>query len=101
MMLSLPDQTYYDSDADNVVESNGVSTTYFHVISFAKFEVTCVHSTGGDTGCTKYDEFAEAGILGPNDKTIEGHFIVDYGTDLGGTPSDGVFTGTYLVYLIR
>ncbi len=91
----------YDSDDDMVVSSNGASTTYFHVISFAKFFPICVHATGGDRDCELYNEFRAAGILGPNDKTIEGHFLEGFGTGLSGKPGDGVYVGVYTVYLIR
>jgi hypothetical protein len=88
-------------NGDGVVLSNGNSVTYYHVISFAKFVPTCIHSGGGDRDCDLYNAFRDEGILGPNDKTIEGYFLEGFATGLSGKPSDGVYVGAYTVYLIK
>lgn len=91
----------YDDPSDTIIWSNGSSTTYFHVISFAIFIPTCVHATGGDRNCSLYNQFADSGVLGPDDKTIEGYFYKGFVTGLSGRPQDGVFTGAWTLYLTR
>jgi hypothetical protein len=96
-----PPPADYHPGLDTIVWSNGASTTYFHVISFAIFEPTCIHATGADRGCELYNGFFAAGVLGPQDKTIEGYFRKGYAKDLKGKPTDGLDVGAYTLYLIR
>ena len=89
----------YDDPSDNTVVSSGTWTDYFHVISFSIFVPTCVHATGGDTGCDMYNHFRGAGVLGPNDKTIEGYFVKGSLIGLGG--EGDLVAGAFTVYLTR
>ena len=91
----------YDNEYELVVESNGASTTYYHVISFARFVPTCVHATGSDRDCPLYNLGREKGAFGPNDKTVEGYFLDGFATGVSGKPDDGVYVGVYTVYLIK
>jgi hypothetical protein len=89
----------YDDPGDTTVITSGTWTEYFHVISFSLFVPTCVHATGGDTGCTLYNTFRDAGALGPNDKTIEGYFITGNVKGLAGEGELGA--GAFTLYLTR
>jgi hypothetical protein len=91
----------WDSPSDTVVLSNGTSTTYYHVISFARFVPVCIHATGADRDCSLYNDFRDLGILNPEDKTIEGYFLEGYASGLSGKPIDGVYVGAYTIYLIK
>ena len=88
----------YDDPSDMTVVSNGASTTYYHVITFSIFVPTCVHATGGDS-CLLYDQFRDEGVLGPDDKTIEGYFV--YGTMEGLGGKGELYAGAYTLYLTR
>jgi hypothetical protein len=89
---------------DIVVEDGGSSSTiYYHVVSFAKFHVTCVYDKGNDY-CPLRDDYITAGALADNNKvkSIEGWFEMGYATGLkGNAGSGGLDTGSYLVYLLR
>jgi hypothetical protein len=90
----------YDPPAvDNVVVTGGVWSDYFHVITFSIFVPTCVHATGGDKDCDLYNFFEGEGVLGPDDKTIEGYFVDGFSGGLGG--SGDLIAGAYTLYLTR
>lgn len=97
-IVSSPPPNPYDNDADQIVWSNGASTTYYHVITFAMFRVTCVRAKGSDS-CPFYDDLRKQGILDPDDKTIEGYFVSGTSPDVSGKGE--VFAGVYTLYLTR
>jgi hypothetical protein len=88
----------WDDPSDIVVWSSGASTTYYHVISFSIFVPTCVHAKGSDR-CELYDQLRAEGVLGPNDKTVEGYFME--GTMEGLSGIGEVYAGAYTIYLER
>lgn len=87
----------YDDPDDQVVTSNGL-TTYYHVIAFSLFKVTCVHAKGGDS-CPLYDQLRADGVLGPDDKTVEGYFVE--GSVVGLSGQGDLIAGAYTTYLTR
>ena len=89
----------YDNPTDSTVISNGASTTYYHVITFSIFVPTCVRATGADKNCDLYNELFDAGILDPDDKTIEGYFMEGTMEGLGGKGE--LYAGAYTLYLTR
>lgn len=95
----IPAIPYDPPVVDTVVTTGGTWSDYFHVISFSIFVPICVHATGADTGCDLYNHFRTDGILGPDDKTIEGYFIEGFPGDLSGTGDLGA--GAYTLYLTR
>jgi len=97
-ITSGPPPDPYDNPDDQIVWSNGASTTYYHVITFAMFRVTCVRAKGSDS-CPFYDELRDAGTLDPDDKTIEGYFVTGTSPDLSGRGE--VYAGVYTLYLTR
>jgi hypothetical protein len=74
--LGLPLQP---GDTDVVLGSNG--NTYYHVIGFSPFYVTCVKKQGSDY-CPGHEWAVKNGGMKANVKTIEGYFINDYPMDL-------------------
>ena len=88
----------WDDPRDQVVENNAFSSTYYHVITFAKFIPTCVRATGVDK-CPYYDELRSEGILRPQDKTVEGYFEPGTWDEVegGGT----WYAGVYAIALTR
>ena len=87
------------SGVDTVVWSNGAATTYYHIITFSIFVPTCVRATGADKDCDLYNYFANEGVLGPDDKTIEGYFMNGTMEGLGGKGE--LYAGAYTLYLTR
>jgi hypothetical protein len=83
---------------DLVIENNAYSSTYYHVITFAKFIPTCVRATGADH-CAYYDTLRAEGTLVPQDKTVEGYFEPGTwdGVEGGGT----WYAGVYAIALTR
>jgi hypothetical protein len=87
----------YDHESDQVVVSNGTSTTYFHVISFSCFVPTCVKTLGNDK-CDLWQLGRQNGSIRPQDITIEGFFTKC--TDDVIKPGDHN-AGAYFISLIR
>jgi hypothetical protein len=87
----------YDHDDDQVVISNGTSTTYYHVVAFSCFVPTCVKVLGNDK-CDLWLEGRQSGAIKPQDKTIEGYFVECTG-DIT-QPGDN-YAGAYILSLIR
>lgn len=81
---------------DTTIISQGNSTDYFHVISFAVFHITCVDAQGAGPCPGKI-----ALDLAPEVKTIEGCFIKDYVPGGGGGPNTNPWVGAWVVYLIE
>ena len=106
-------QCTYGPD-DNL--SRAASYTNYHIITFAKFHITCIQTGKGASRVTaepgypwidsshKYcngHKWAEdAGSIDSNDKTIEGYFVVN---DLGGYsgPGDWFDAGTFTIVLTK
>jgi hypothetical protein len=93
--------TDYHTGTDTTVASGGASETYFHVISFAGFVITCVDAPPHGP-CPGHDLAIEVNpSLHANLKTIEGYFIGGYIPGMGGGPGSGADVATYVIYLIR
>jgi hypothetical protein len=87
---------------DIVEDNSGLNGTYFHVITFVEFYVTCVVSTGGDT-CPGMQAYKEIAGLNPTTQvnSIEGYMLSGYSDQVGGDIDlSGAGTGTYNVYLV-
>ena len=88
-----------DEWQDTLVLSGGTSQTYFHVIAFSAFRITCVEAPGvpGHPDCPgKNLAIAQNPQIPENTKTIEGYFVEDYG---GSGKCEGPDTGVYTIYL--
>jgi hypothetical protein len=87
---------------DQIVVSGGTSQTYFHVITFSAFHITCVSAPPGSNKCPGKDAVwaANPTELKKSDynkiKTIEGYFVKDY---FGSGKCDGPSAGIYTIYL--
>jgi len=96
-------QQYPHSSIPDIVEDNsGLNGTYFHVITFVEFYVTCVVSTGGDT-CPGMQAYKAIAGLNPTTQvnSIEGYLLSGYSDQVGGDIDiSGAGTGTYNVYLV-
>ena len=93
-----PCATEFHPGQDTVVAGSGPQT-YFHVIAFSIFYVSCVDSGGSDS-CPGHDAAVAAG-MDHNEKTIEGYFIEGTLPGLGGGGSQGLNVGAYVVFLIE
>ncbi len=90
----------YAGGHDTIVYSGGTSQTYFHVIQFSAFRITCVEAPGVPNTCLHPGrDLAEAvnPTLNWNSiKTIEGYFLEDYG---GTGKCEGPDAGIHTIYL--
>ena len=92
----------YVHPQDKIVVSGGTSQTYFHVITFSAFHITCVSAPPGHDKCPGKDAIwaANPDILKKSDynkiKTIEGYFVKDY---FGSGKCEGPSAGVYTIYL--
>lgn len=89
-----------DGVQDKIVESNGTSSTYYHVITFAAFKITCVDAPGtknSDKPCPGKTAALAANPQIPNNiKTIEGYFVEE---DAGTGKCEGPDAGVHTIYL--
>jgi hypothetical protein len=104
-----PDESYFIAQG---------AADYFHIIGFASFTITCVHSGPQDrvqdavvfpngevedgSICEGRNtlQLANPDQFGPSDPmTIEGYLSFEISPDVGG--SGGVDTGTYIIYLLE
>lgn len=76
----------YHTDKDTTIVSNGSSTTYYHIITYSAFKITCVSAPGTKNSPSRCPgkEAAIAANIDPdtgkplipdNIKTIEGYFV--------------------------
>lgn len=84
----------YASPPDTVWEWNG-DYTYYHIINFNAFVVTCVYDNVQD----KCPGRTYAGLGKKDANTIEGYFLEDVLTS--GMPGDGDDLGVYIVSLVE
>jgi hypothetical protein len=87
----------YDDERDQVIISNGTSTTYYHVITFSCFVPTCVKILGNDH-CDLWQMGRDNGTIGAQDKTIEGYFV-ECTDDI--TQPGSHYAGAYILSLVR
>ncbi|MEN6434441.1 MAG: pilus assembly protein TadG-related protein [Anaerolineaceae bacterium] len=84
-------------ETDTLISGNG--NTYFHIVGFAPFYVTCVRK-GGNDKCPGHNWAVNAGNMKDNVKTIEGYFVDNYPVDLAyGT--GGIDLGVNVISLTR
>jgi hypothetical protein len=69
----IPTSSYDPPPEDQVVVSNGTSTTYYHVITFSCFVPMCVQVQGNEK-CDLWQMGRQNGSIKAQDKTIEGYF---------------------------
>lgn len=74
-----------DIHTDDIVVPGGVGQTYYHIISFSAFYITCVDAPGASSHCPGHDFGVANGIFANNMKTIEGYFISGWTEGLGGS----------------
>lgn len=67
-----------EGGTDTIITGNG--NTYYHIVGFIPFYVTCVKKQGVDQ-CPGHDWAVTIGGMKDNVKTIEGYFIDDYPMD--------------------
>ena len=67
-----------EGETDTIITGNG--NTYYHIVGFIPFYVTCVKKQGNDQ-CPGHDWAVTMGGMKDNVKTIEGYFIDDYPMD--------------------
>lgn len=91
------DKIHYPPDPEDIIIEENGSSSYYHVYSFALFQITCVYSMGSDPQCPGRQLI---GFISPSDpKTIEGYFIEGYSPNLGsGLGGD---TGAYIIRLYQ
>ena len=79
--------TYYTGDIHPgvIVVPGGVGKTYYHIISFSAFYITCVDAPGASNNCPGHENAVDNGIFADNMKTIEGYFISGWVEGLGGS----------------
>ncbi len=88
------------SPGDSIVPTGGTWNTYFRLVSFSLFHITCVNNTGGDH-CPGHDNLVSALNLGNNLKTIEGYFTEGFDPDVHGGSCGGVDVGVHVLNLTR
>jgi hypothetical protein len=98
-------QCTYGSHDDRSIAAN---TKNFHIISFAKFHITCIQTgknkaqdeSGHVNGCPGHDEAVNNDSIDDNDKTIEGYFKDEPVYGFGGE-GEWYDAGTFTVVLVR
>ncbi len=93
-----------DEWQDKTVVSNGASSTYYHVITYSAFKITCVDAPGTKNSvkpCPGKQAWIDSNPGLPenimnNLKTIEGYFVE---TDAGSGKCDGLDAGVHTMYL--
>jgi hypothetical protein len=88
------------SPGDSIIPTGGTWNTYFRLVSFSLFHITCVNNTGGDH-CPGHDNLVTALNLGNNLKTIEGYFTEGFDPDVFGGSCGGVDVGVHILNLTR
>jgi len=73
--IGLPLET---GETDTIITGNG--NTYYHIVGFIPFYVTCVKKQGNDK-CPGHDWAVTNGGMKDNVKTMEGYFIDDFPMD--------------------
>jgi hypothetical protein len=86
-------------DTETVVYSAGAAS-YFHIVGFAQFFVSCVDAPGSGP-CPGHDAVVDVGTLKKNDSTIEGYFVSDYPIDYDNVSTGGLDVGIRVVSLTR
>jgi hypothetical protein len=94
----LPDGS--PSGGDTIVPTGGTWNTYFRLVSFSLFHITCVNNTGGDH-CPGHDNLISTLGLSNSLKTIEGYFTQGFDPDVRGGSCGGVDVGVYILNLTR
>lgn len=91
-----------DAWQDTLILSGGTSQTYFHIISYSAFRITCVVAPGVQNTCAHPGrdaaENANPTLNWNSIKTIEGYFLEDFG---GTGRCEGTDTGVHTIYLNR
>ncbi len=72
----------WDTGIDQIMTSSSSGISYYHIISFSLFKITCVTSPGGK--CPGKDYLVSNNIIPNNTKTIEGYFVAGDVPGLGG-----------------
>jgi hypothetical protein len=89
-----------DKWQDHTIVSNGSSTTYYHIVTFSAFKITCVDAPGvknSQTPCPGKAAVLAANPDIPNNiKTIEGYFVK---ADAGSGKCEGTDAGVHTMYL--
>ncbi len=86
---------------DSIIGGDIPGFTYYHIITFALFRITCVDGGGGTVGpegCPIHNQLEETIDLGPQAKTVEGCFVDGFDPGLGGGAGT-VEAGAVIVYL--
>jgi hypothetical protein len=99
--LPVPGDEFTPAFAGDKIVNNGINRTYFHVIGFAEFFVTCVDQ--GNSKCPAHDAAVAAGIYphGNSVKSIEGYFVRGVPVQIGPGGTGGVDLGINVRSLTR
>jgi hypothetical protein len=86
-------------ETDTIVYSGGTSMSYFHIIGFAPFFISCIES-GSHKNCPGHQAAVSIGKIKNNTKTIEGYFVTNYPVS-GVSGPGGADVGINVVSLTR
>lgn len=88
---------------DNPVKVSPGATSYFHIVGFSAFYITCVDDGGGANKCPGAKAFIAGLNIDKNNppklKTIEGYFIEGYPFEVGSPGTGGVDAGIHIISL--
>jgi len=85
---------------DTIVYTSSASQTYYHVIGFAIFYITCIDS-GPHGPCPGHKAAVTIGGLKNSVKTIEGYFVTNYPVGDLFSGSGGADLGEHIISLTR
>lgn len=98
-----PYESCATTDLNDPVVNSSTDNLYFHVVTFAPFQITCVYGGGNDAACPGHDAMALANPTEnwDNVRTIEGIFVEGYIPGMVRCPgANNYYTGAYTVHLL-
>ena len=91
----------YNGITDIIVPSSAASSNYFHVMTFATFEISCADPSNFSGSCPAKDVLVNEGVIKANISTVEGCFKQGIFESTGYPGQCNVDAGAYVLKLIR
>ncbi len=85
----------WETGQDSIMTSSSTAISYYHIISYSLFKITCVTAPGGN--CPGKSYLISYNIIDNNTKTIEGYFVEGHVNGLSGKCNYDA--GAHTIYL--
>jgi hypothetical protein len=93
--------TFFPLDPPEIPEDifvEGTANTYYHIIGFAFFYISCVDAPAEQT-CPGHQLAVDNGLIAKQINTIEGYFVTGVPADFGSAGPGAVDLGAYIISL--